>query len=156
MKEIALVGTNNKVFSSVLSALLENGETVNAMVDYPEHVMVSNAQLTVSRINYHSEEAMREMFEGYHDVVLSYDDNLQDVQHNEIALESFAKTLTAVRKAGASRVIVVAGSDSEAFFTGTMRRLDDIDWTFISTEGDFARKTAEELANARHHREVYE
>ena len=37
MKEIALTGTNSKVFADVLSVLLARDIAVNAMVDYPEH-----------------------------------------------------------------------------------------------------------------------
>ena len=64
MKEIALVGTNNKVFADVLSVLLARDLAVNAMVDYPEHVMAEDTQLTVTRMNYYDEEAMRQSFEG--------------------------------------------------------------------------------------------
>ncbi len=121
MKEIALVGTNNRVFADVLSVLLARDLAVNAMVDYPEHVMVEDAQLTVSRMNYGDESAMREAFEGYHDAILTYDDNLRDAAHNELALKTFADTLTAVRQAGVARVIVVASPDSEAYFVSLLQ-----------------------------------
>lgn len=155
MKEIALVGTNNKVFADVLSVLLARDLAVTAMVDYPEHVMAEDPQLTVTRMNFMDEDAMRETFEGYHDAVLTYDDNLQDAAHNEITLKSFADTLTAARKAGVARVVVVGGQDSEAFFVTLLKRIDDIDWVFISTEGDFPNRTADEVIEPNFHREVY-
>ncbi len=156
MKEIALVGTNNRVFADVLSVLLARDLAVNAMVDYPEHVMVEDSQLTVTKMDYYNEDAIRQSFEGYHDVVLTYDDNLQDAAHNEIALKSFASTLTAARRAGVARVIVVAGQDSEAFFVSLLKRIDDIDWVFISTEGDYPDRTADEVIEPNFHREVYQ
>lgn len=156
MKEIALVGTNNKVFADVLSTLLGRGLSVNALVDYPERVMVEDTRLTVSRMNFMDEEAMRSSFEGYHDAVLSYDDNLRDAAHNELALKSFAETLTAARQAGVARVVVVGGQYSEAFFVTLLKRIDDIDWVFISTEGDFSNRTADEVIKPNFHREVYQ
>lgn len=156
MKEIALVGTNNKVFADVLSVLLARDVAVNAMVDYPEHVMVEDENLTVSRMNFYEPEAMRKAFEGYHDVVLTYDDNLLDAAHNELALKTFADTLNAARKAGVARAIVVAGRDSEAFYVTLMKRIDDIDWVFISTEGDFPDRAADELIEPSYHREIYQ
>lgn len=156
MKEIALVGTNNRVFADVLSVLLARDLAVNAMVDYPEHIMVEDSQLTVTGMNYFDEDAMRQSFEGYHDAILTYDDNLQDASHNEIALKSFANTLTAARKAGVARIIVVAGQNSEAFFVSLLKRIDDIDWVFISTEGDYPDRTADEVIEPNFHREVYQ
>lgn len=155
MKEIALVGTNNHVFADVLSVLLARDIAVNAMVDYPERVMLEDSLLTVSRMNFADRDSMRDAFEGYHDAVLTYDDNLMDAEHNTLALKTFADTVTAAREAGVSRVIVIGSPDSEAFFVTLLRRLDDIDWTFISTEGDYPNRTADEVIEPSFHREVY-
>lgn len=155
MKEIAVTGTNNKVFADVLGVLLARDLVVNAMVDYPEHVMLEDSQLTVSRMNFYDKDAMREAFEGYHDAILTYDDNLEDIQHNDVTLKTFADTVTAAREAGVARVIVVGSPDSEAFFVTLLRRLEDIDWVFISTEGDYPDRTADELIEPSFHREVY-
>ena len=155
MKEIALVGTNNKVFADVLSVLLARDVAVNAMVDFPEHVMVDDSDLTVSRMDFYDQDDMRSAFASYGSVILTYDDNLLDVAHNDLALKTFADTLTAARKAGVGRVIVVAGQDSEAYFVSLLNRIDDIDWVFISTEGDFPNRAADELIEPSFHREVY-
>ena len=42
MKEIALLGTTGHVFGDVLGTLLARGLSVNAMVDFPEKVMVED------------------------------------------------------------------------------------------------------------------
>ena len=88
--------------------------------------------------------------------MLTYDDNLLDAAHNELALKTFADTLNAARKAGVARAIVVAGRDSEAFYVTLMNRIDDIDWVFISTEGDFPDRAADELIEPSYHREIYQ
>ncbi len=155
MKEIALIGTNCRVFSDVLSVSLDRDIAVNAMVDYPEHVMLDDVLLTVSRMDFYNREAMREAFEGYHDAILTYDDDLKNAEHNDLTLKTFADTVTAAREAGVARVIVVGSPDSEAFFVTLLRRLDDIDWVFISTENDYPDRAVNELIEPSFHREVY-
>ena len=155
MKEIALLGTNNHVFGDVLGSLLARGLSVNAMVDYPEKVMIEDTRLTVTHLPVTQHERVVEALEGYHDVVLTYNDDLKDAYTNELTLKYFVDTVHAAREAGVARVIVVGSPDSEAFFVSDLRRLDDIDWVFISTEGDFARRTADEVIEPRNHREVY-
>lgn len=155
MKEVALVGTTSRVFSDVLTLLLERDLIVTAMVDYPERVMLNDEQLTIEHLDTLSEAACEEAFQGYHNVILAYDDNLGNARHNELTLKSFVPTLTGARRAGVNRVIVVGSPDSEAFFVTELRRIDDIDWVFISTEGDFATRAANEVIEPSFHREVY-
>lgn len=155
MKEIALLGTTNRVFGDVLGALLAQGLSVNAMVDYPEKVMLDDTRLTVSHLPVEDHARVVEMLEGYHDAVLTYNDDLTDAYTNDLTLKYFVDTVHAAREAGVSRIIVVGGRDSQAFFVSDLRRLDDIDWVFISTEGDYRRRAAEEVSAPRFHREVY-
>lgn len=155
MKEVALVGTTCHVFSDVLSSLLERDVMVAALVDDPEKVMLENGQLTISHLYPADEKAVEDALQGFHDAVLVYDDNLMNPQHNDLTLKSFVPTLTGARKAGVNRVIVVADEDSEAFFVTELKRIDDIDWVFISTEGDFATRAADEVIEPSCHREVY-
>ncbi|MDE6097931.1 MAG: NAD(P)H-binding protein [Muribaculaceae bacterium] len=155
MKEVALVGTTCHVFSDVLSLLLERDIAVVAFVDNPEKVMLNDELLTVSHLYPADEGAVEQSLQGFHDAVLVYDDNLMDVSHNTLTLESFVPTLTGARKAGVNRVIVVGGPDSEAFFVTELKRIDDIDWVFVSTEGDFATRVANEVLEPSYHREVY-
>lgn len=155
MKEIALTGTNSKVFADVLSVLLARDIAVNAMVDYPEHVMLNDELLTVTRADFTNKEAMKDAFEGYNTIVLTYSDDLADHDTDDLTLKTFADTFTAAREAGASRVIVVGSPQSQAFFVSLMRRTDDVDWVFISTEGDFPGRAADEVIEPSFHREVY-
>ncbi len=155
MKEIALLGTVSHVQADILGALLAQGLGVNALVDYPERVMIEDTRLTITPLDVTRHEHVREMLEGYNTVVLAYNDDLKDAYTNEMTLKYFVDTVHAAREAGVERVIVVGSPDSQAFFVSDLRRLDDIDWVFISTEGDFAGRTASEVVSPRFHKEVY-
>lgn len=155
MKEIALLGTTNHVLADVLGKLLADGLSVNAMVDYPERVMLDDTRLTVSPLHVEDHDSVREALEGYSDVVLAYNDDLSDAYTNDLTLKYFVDTTYAARQAGASRLIVVGSPDSEAFFVTELRRLDDIDWVFFSTEGDYAGHVSSEVIRPNFHKEVY-
>ena len=155
MKEIALVGAVNHVQADVLGALLKAGLSVNAMVEEPTRVMLEDTRLTVSTMPVEQHDQMVEALSGYHDAVLVYNDDLQDKESNECTLKYFVDTVHAAREAGVSRIIVVGGQYSEAFYVSDLRRLDDIDWVFISTEGDYAGRTVAEVVSPSHHKEVY-
>ena len=155
MKEIALIGTTNHVFGDVLGALLARGASVNAMVDYPEKVMLEDSRLTVTHLPVEEHDRVVEALEGYHDAVLTYNDDLSDPYTNDLTLKYFVDTVHAAREAGVARIIVVGSPDSQAFFVSDLRRLDDIDWVFISTEGDYPDRTVEEVVNPRFHSEGY-
>lgn len=155
MKEIALLGTTSHVFGVVLGKLLAKGLAVNAMVDFPEKVMLADSRLTVSHLPVEEHERVVEMLCGYHDVVLTYNDDLQDAYTNDLTLRYFVDTVHAAREAGVERVIVVGAADSQAFFVSDLRRLDDIDWVFISTEGDYPDRAADEVVTPRFHKEIF-
>ena len=155
MKEIALLGTNNRVFADVLGALLERGLSVNAMVDFPEKVMLDDSRLTVTALNVPNHQSVEDSLQGYADAILTYNDDLEDAYTNELTLKYFVDTVHAARQAGVGRIIVVGSPQSEAFFVTELRRLDDIDWVFVSTEGDFSRRAADEVTAPRFHKEVY-
>ena len=78
MKEIALLGTTCQVFADVLSSLLEKDMTVCAMVDTPSKVMLDNSRLTVQHLPVEDHDRVKEDLEGYHDAVLTYNDDLTD------------------------------------------------------------------------------
>lgn len=155
MKEIALTGTTCHVFADVLSALLYNGLSVKALVDYPEKVMIDDSRLTITHFPIEEHDKVIDEFKGYDTVVLTYNDDLKDVYTNNLTLKYFVDTLYAAREAGVKRVVVVASPDSEAFFVSYMRRLDDIDWVFISTEGDFPTRSLSEVVAPRTHKAVF-
>lgn len=155
MKEIALLGTNGHVLGDVLGAMLARGLSVNAMVDFPDKVMIEDSRLTVSHLPLGNHDRVKEALEGYHDVVLTYNDNLEDSYTNDLTLKYFIDTVHAAREAGVERVIVVGSSMSTAYFVTDLRRLDDIDWVFISTENDYPDRVANEVISPRFHREEY-
>lgn len=154
MKEIALVSTVNHVSAKILSHLLEAGVGVAAMVDFPEKIMVNNSLLIVAPLNVRNKQHTVDALAGYHDAVLAYNDDLRDEYTNDLTLHTFAETVNAAREAGVARLIVVGSPDSEAFFVNDLRRRDDIDWVFISTEGDYATAVTEEIVSPSRHREV--
>ena len=153
MKEIALAGINGHIFSDILSALLHRQAAVNAIVTNPEHLMIENTALTVSHLNTATKETLAEGFEGYNTVILAFGDKQTDKDANDFALKRYAELVNAVREAGVTRLIVVGGYNAEAFFLGDLRRHNDIDCVYISTEGDYATRAAEEDLNPTRHRE---
>ena len=155
MKEIALLGTTGHVFADTLGALLAKGLTVNAMVDYPERVMLEDTRLTIMHLPVEEHDRVVEMLQGYHDAVLTYSDDLTDPYTNDLTLKYFVDTVTAARQAGVARIIVVGSPQSEAFFVTELRRLDDIDWVFVSTENDYPDRVADEVVHPSFHSEVF-
>lgn len=155
MKEIALTGMNGHVFADVLTELLHRGQPVNAFVSNPEHVMVENSDLTVSFLDNADKKAMKDSFMGYHDVIMTFEDNQTDHDANDFILKNYVDMVNAAREAGVARLVVVGAPESEAFFMGDLRRHTDIDWVFISTEGNYAQRAAEEIFNPHSHREKY-
>ncbi|MDE6276546.1 MAG: SDR family oxidoreductase [Muribaculaceae bacterium] len=156
MKEIALVGTIDRIFGDVLGQLLKHEISVNAMVDEPEKLMIDNSLLTVSHLDATDAKAVKAALEGYDTAVLVYNDNLRDVRTNDLTLRSFAHTVAAAREAGVKRVIVVGSENSEAFFVTDLRRMDDIDWLFISNVGPYAKRVRKEIEKPQRHSTVYE
>lgn len=155
MKEIAITGLNGHVLADVLTALLHRGITVNAYVSNPERLMLDATNVTVSQLDANTKDALKESFEGYHDVVLTFDDDQTNHDTNDFVLQHYAEMVNAAREAGVSRIIVVGSPEAEAFFVGDLRRRDDIDWVFISTEGDYATRVADEVVEPHFHHEVY-
>lgn len=152
MKEIAVIGANGTVMSHVLSRLLENGMAVNVMTLFPERVMVENVQLTVSHIDVASHDKMRQSLVGYDTVVITNETDLTNKELNDLALKYYNSIVNAAIEAGVKRVLVVGGKESSAFYTGDLKRHDDVDWVFTTTEGDFASRIAHEVAQGRNHR----
>lgn len=155
MKEIALAGVASRIFGDVLGQLLKHGISVNAMVDEPEKIMLADSLLSVSHLDATDEAQSRAAFAGYETVVLVYNDNLRDTRTNELTLKTFSRTVHAAREAGVKRVIVVGSENSEAFFVTDLRRLDDIDWLFVSNVGPYAKRVRKEIEKPSRHNQVY-
>lgn len=156
MKEIALIGSIDRIYGDVLGQLLKHEISVNAMVDQPEKLMLDNSLLTVSHLDVTDTKAVKEALEAYDTGVLVYNDDLRNVATNELTLKTFSHTVTAAREAGVKRVIVVGSENSEAFFVTDLRRIDDIDWLFISNVGPYAKRVRKEIEKPTRHSTVYE
>lgn len=155
MKEIALTGNVNHVSADITGKLLGVGLSVAAYVDYPERVMLDDSRLTVEGVDFHSVDSLEKALSGYTDAILTYSDDLENPYTNDLTLKTFVDSVFAARKAGVARIIVVGSPLSEAFFVTELRRLDDIDWVFISTEGDYPDRVVEQVVNPTLHKEEY-
>ncbi len=155
MKEIAVTGINGHVLAEVLSALLHRDVDIKVFVNSPERLMDANPRLTVARLDAMHKQTMVDDFAGYHDVIMTFDDNQTNKDENDFILKHYNEMVNAAREAGVERLVVVGSPQAEAFFTGDLKRRSDIDWVFVSTEGDFGHHAADEVIAPRHHREVF-
>lgn len=155
MKEIAVTGNVNHVQADIMGKLLAAGLSVAAYVDYPEKVMIDDSRLTIEGVDFHKVDSVEKALSGYSDAVLTYNDDLENPYTNDLTLKTFVDTVFAARKAGVGRIIVVGSPESEAFFVTELRRLDDIDWVFISTEGDYPDRVTAEIVTPTLHKEVF-
>lgn len=153
MKEIALISANGPIAGAVLGSLLERGLSVNVLSLYPERVMLDETRVTISRLDVHSEEAMREALEGYSTLVIANETDLSNDDLDNFILKSFDKALNAASQAGTKRVIVIGAKESNAFYLSHLNRRQDIDWVYFDTEGDFADRVANEIIEPRYHYE---
>ena len=145
MKEIALIGSNGPVMSAVLGSLLAKGLSVEVFSLYPEHVMIDNTQLTVRHYDYASEENMRRSLEGYSTVVIANETDLENEELDNVILKYFPSTLKAIAEAGIENLVVVGAKESNAFYLGHLKQLENTDWKYYDTEGDYASRVIEAL-----------
>ena len=155
MTEIALLGTTCRITSNIASALLSNRFFVHEMVDYPEKVMVINDRLAISHFDINNYDKLRRNLKGYTHAVVAHNDDLTNVYTNNLTLKHFANVLTTARDAGIRRIIVVGSPQSEAFFVSKLRGIAELDWVFISTEGNYPIHVVQELLYPKHHRRPY-
>lgn len=156
-KEIALIGTDDRQLADILTKLITKNIGVRIFTDTPEKIMVGDdANVIVSGIDFYNHNLIEESLSGYHDAILVYSDNLENPDTNDLALKTFADTVHAARQTGIKRLIVVASPEATQYYTSTLRRLDDLDWVYVSTEGDYADHAADEIAEPSRHKEIYE
>lgn len=155
MKEIAVTGLNGHVLSEVLSYLLHKGVTVNAYVNNPERLMDTSTQLTASLLDVYDKDRLRSLFTGYDTVIMTFDDDQSNHDENSFVLENYGRMVHAAREAGVKRLVIVGSPQAEAFFIGDLKRQDEVDWTFVSTEGDFAKHATDEALTPTTHKAVY-
>lgn len=155
MKEIAITGLNGHVLSHVLTHLLHRGVSVNAYVNNPERLMDTSTQLTASLLDVEDKDRLRDLFTGYDTLIMTFDDNQTNHDENSFVLDNYDKMVHAAREAGVKRLVVVGSPQAEAFFTGDLKRRSDLDWVFISTEGDYGKHAVDEALEPRTHQAVY-
>lgn len=155
MNEIALLGTTCRITANIASALLAKGLTVHEMVDYPEKVMLINDKLAISHLYITDQDKLRRSLKGYTHAVVAHNDDLTNVYTNNLTLKYFANVLTTARDAGIRRIVVVGSPQSEAFFVSKLRGIAELDWVFISTEGNYPIHVVHELLYPKHHRRAY-
>lgn len=153
-KEIALIGFGDTIFADTLSKLLESGMSVNALVPNPERIMLEDTRLTVSRLDLFDKMALLQSVRGYDSVVLALETDLTDAARNALVHDFYNEIVNTMIEADVKRFVVVGGKYSEAFYTLDLRRRENFDWVFISTEGDFRRKVYEQLVNPTVHAAV--
>lgn len=153
-KEIALIGFGGEVFAHTLSKLLKKGLYVNALVPNPEHMMLEDTRLTVSRLDLFDKLALLQSVQGYKTVVLALETYLTDAETNQLVLGHYNEIINAAIEADVKRLVVVGGKYSEAFYTLDLRRRDNLDWVFISTEGNYPKHAYEQAVSPTVHAAV--
>ena len=146
MKEIALLGVNGTVLSDTLTALLESGASVDVFSSYPEHVMLDTTNITVNRLDTSTEDATRESLIGFDTVIIALENDLENDELGEYILRTYSHTVNAAIKAGAKKLIVIGGKDSEAFYCTELKHHDKLDYVFTTTEGNYADAVAQLVA----------
>ena len=142
MKEIALLGVNGTVLADVLTSLLEKGKSVDVFTTEPSRIMLDTTNVTVNRLDAESKEAMRDVLGGFDTIIIAVENNLADHDLNDFILHNYSRIVNAAIDAGAKKLIVVGGKDSEAFLCGELRRHKDLDYSFTTTEGDYGAAVA--------------
>lgn len=155
MKEIALIGFGGPVFANTLSKLLEEGQTVQVLTTHPTHVMLNNTALTVSHLDLDNRLHLIDSLQNYDNLIIALETDLTDAQLNNLILKHYNGLITAAIEAGVNRLIVVGGKESQAFYTTDLKRLDNIDWVFISTEGDYRLHAYQQTVRPTVHHAVY-
>ena len=59
-KKVALIGASGFVGSAILNELLNRGYQVEALVNHPEKIKTTNANLTVKKVDVSDEKALEE------------------------------------------------------------------------------------------------
>ena len=71
-KKVALIGASGFVGSAILNELLNRGYQVEALVNHPEKIKTTNANLTVKKVDVSDEKALEEDLKGYDNVISAY------------------------------------------------------------------------------------
>ena len=107
-KKVALIGASGFVGSAILNELLNRGYQVEALVNHPEKIKISNPALTVKKVDVSDEKSLENDLKGYSSVISAYNPGWANPNIYEETLTNYPKILEAAKKAGAQ---VAGGMD---------------------------------------------
>ncbi len=158
--KIALIGATGFIGSKILTEALNRGHKVTAIARNIEK-LPQHANLTAKSVDVTDETQAAALFAG-HDAVISSFAPRGAADQFAGFLESYKTIISAVKKAGVKRLLVVGGAGSlkvngvqlvdgggipEAWKAGvlglrevlyTLRKDKDLDWTYLSPSGTIA------------------
>lgn len=161
-KKVALIGASGFVGSAILNELLNRGYQVEALVRQPEKITVSNAALTVTKVDVADQQSLEAIFKGYDNVISAYNPGWANPNLYEDTLANYPKILNAAKNAGVKRLLIVGGAGTlfvkpgvrlidtgtlpaewvpgvksmGEFYLNTLMAENDIDWVFFSPAGN--------------------
>lgn len=156
MKEVALIGFGGPVFATTLTGLLEQGLTVRVLITTsPEHVMLDDTRVTVQHVDLADRLDLLQQLQGYDEVILALETDYMNDEVNTLVLKYYNEIINTAIEANVRRFVVVGGKFSKEFYTLDLRRRDNFDWVFISTEGDYGKFVCEQTLSPTVHAAVY-
>lgn len=161
-KKVALIGASGFVGSAILNELLNRGYQVEALVRQPEKITVSNAALTVTKVDVADQQSLEAIIKGYDNVISAYNPGWANPNLYEDTLANYPKILSAAKNAGVKRLLIVGGAGTlfvkpgvrlidtgtlpaewvpgvksmGEFYLNTLMAENDIDWVFFSPAGN--------------------
>lgn len=161
-KKVALIGASGFVGSAILNELLNRGYQVEALVRQPEKITVSNAALTVTKVDVADQQSLEAIIKGYDNVISAYNPGWANPNLYEDTLANYPKILNAAKNAGVKRLLIVGGAGTlfvkpgvrlidtgtlpaewipgvksmGEFYLNTLMAENDIDWVFFSPAGN--------------------
>lgn len=161
-KKVALIGASGFVGSAILNELLNRGYQVEALVRQPEKITVSNAALTVTKVDIADQQSLEAIIKGYDNVISAYNPGWANPNLYEDTLANYPKILNAAKNAGVKRLLIVGGAGTlfvkpgvrlidtgtlpaewipgvkslGEFYLNTLLAENDIDWVFFSPAGN--------------------
>lgn len=161
MSKIVLIGASGFVGSAILNEALNRGIKVTAVVRNPESIKISNADLTIVKVDVSDAEKVAEISNGADAVISAFNPGWTNPNIYEETLKVYPQILKGVKKAGVKRLLIVGGAgtlfvapglrvvDSGAipaeimggvkslgdFYLDTLMKENDIDWVFFSPAG---------------------
>jgi hypothetical protein len=164
MKKIVLIGASGFVGSVILNEALNRGHQVTAVVRNPDKISTKHANLTITKGDVSSEEAVKVLSKGADAVISAYNPGWTNPDIYEETLKNYSAILNGVKAAGVKRLLCVGGAGT-LFVAPGVRLLDavelpeailpgvkslgkfyleilsaekEIDWVFFSPAGNIA------------------